>query len=74
VIYTLASLGVVRSETLVRGWRIAIIGIAVLAAVVTPTVDPVNMGLVMLPMIVLYFISIMLAKIAQRSRDRRQTY
>ena len=73
VIFALASLGVVRSETLVRGWRIAIIGIAVLAAVVTPTVDPVNMGLVMLPMIVLYFISIFLAKIAQRSRDRRMT-
>lgn len=73
VIYALASLGVVRSETLVRGWRIAIIGIAVLAAVVTPTVDPVNMGLVMLPMSLLYFFSIFLAKIAQRSYDRRMT-
>lgn len=71
VIFVLASLGIVRAETLVRGWRIAIIGIAVLAAVVTPTVDPVNMGLVMLPMIILYFFSIFLAKIAQRSRDRR---
>jgi sec-independent protein translocase protein TatC len=72
VIYALASLGVVRADTLVRGWRIAIIGIAVLAAVVTPTVDPVNMGLVMLPMIVLYFVSLILAKIAQRTRDRSQ--
>ncbi len=71
VIFILASLGIVRAETLVRGWRIAIIAIAVLAAVVTPTVDPVNMGLVMLPMIFLYFISIFLARIAQRSRDRR---
>lgn len=71
VIFVLASLGIVRAETLVRGWRIAIIGIAVLAAIVTPTVDPVNMGLVMLPMIILYFFSIFLAKIAQRSRDRR---
>ena len=71
VIFVLASLGIVRAETLVRGWRIAIIGIAFLAAIVTPTVDPVNMGLVMLPMIILYFISIFLARIAQRSRDRR---
>ncbi len=71
VIFVLASLGIVRAETLVRGWRIAIIGIAVLAAIVTPTVDPVNMGLVMLPMIILYFFSIFLAKIAQRSRDSR---
>lgn len=71
VIFVLASLGIVRAETLVRGWRIAIIGIAVLSAIVTPTVDPVNMGLVMLPMIILYFFSIFLAKIAQRSRDRQ---
>jgi sec-independent protein translocase protein TatC len=72
VIYALAAIGVVRAETLVRGWRIAIIGIAVLSAMVTPTVDPVNMGLVMLPMIVLYFVSIFLAKIAQSARDRSQ--
>jgi sec-independent protein translocase protein TatC len=72
VVYALAALGVVRAETLARGWRIAIIVIAVLAAVVTPTVDPVNMGLVMLPMVFLYFISIFLARIAQRARDRRQ--
>ena len=50
---------------LAAGWRIAIVAIAVLAAVVTPTVDPVNMALVMAPMIVLYFLSIVLAAIAQ---------
>lgn len=72
VIYALAAIGFVRAETLARGWRVAIIGIAVLAAMVTPTVDPVNMGLVMLPMIILYFVSIFLAKIAQRSRDRSE--
>ena len=72
VIYALAAIGFVRAETLARGWRIAIIGIAVLAAMVTPTVDPVNMGLVMLPMIILYFISIFLAKIAQSARDRSE--
>jgi sec-independent protein translocase protein TatC len=70
VVYALASLGIVRAEVLARGWRIAIIVIAVLAAMVTPTVDPVNMGLVMLPMIVLYFISLVLARIAGRRRER----
>jgi sec-independent protein translocase protein TatC len=70
IIYTLASVGLINASMLIRGWRIAFIGIAVLAAVVTPTVDPVNMGLVMLPMIVLYIISMFLAAIAQRSRRR----
>jgi sec-independent protein translocase protein TatC len=39
---------------------------AVVAAVVTPTVDPVNMSLVMLPLGGLYVISIVLASIAGR--------
>ena len=70
IIYTLASLGIVNARSLLRGWRIAIIGIAVLAAVITPTVDPVNMALVMFPMIVLYFFSIVLAGIARRTRRK----
>jgi sec-independent protein translocase protein TatC len=70
VIYLLARLGLVRAEMLQQQWRLAIVIIAVVAAVITPTVDPVNMSLVMGPMIVLYFLSIVLAKIAQRGRAR----
>jgi sec-independent protein translocase protein TatC len=72
VIYALAAIGVVRAKSLINGWRFAIIGIAVLSAMVTPTVDPVNMALVMAPMMFLYVISIGLALIAQRARDRQQ--
>lgn len=71
VIYGLAAVGLVKWRGLVQNWRIAVIAIAILAAAVTPTVDPVNMGLVMLPMIVLYFLSIVLAMFAQRGRERR---
>jgi Sec-independent protein secretion pathway component TatC len=38
------------------------------AAAITPTVDPISMSIVMAPMIILYFLSIGLAKIAQRGR------
>jgi sec-independent protein translocase protein TatC len=72
VIYLLANLGIVKAKTLASQWRIAIVVIAILAAAITPTVDPVNMGLVMAPMIVLYFISIGLAYIAQRNRSPNQ--
>jgi sec-independent protein translocase protein TatC len=70
IIFALANIGLVKAHTLVRGWRFAVIGIAVLAAVVTPTIDPVNMALVMAPMIVLYFFSILLAVIAQKNHAR----
>jgi sec-independent protein translocase protein TatC len=71
IIYALAGLGIVNAKALLRGWRFAILGIAVLAAAVTPTIDPVNMGLVMMPMVLLYFVSIGLAAIAGRGRKRR---
>jgi sec-independent protein translocase protein TatC len=71
VIYVLSSVGLVKPEILREHWRIAVVVIAVLAAAVTPTVDPVNMGLVMLPMILLYFVSIGLSYIAYAGRMRR---
>lgn len=73
IIYALAALGIVNARSLIQGWRFAILGIAVAAAAVTPTIDPVNMGLVMLPMIVLYFLSIFMAGLASRGRSRRMT-
>ena len=72
-IYVLARIGLVRGEMLAHQWRLAIVIIAVAAAAITPTVDPVNMALVMGPMIVLYFLSIALAYLAQRGRLEAQT-
>lgn len=72
VIYLLASLGLIKAKTLAQQWKFAIVIIAILAAAITPTVDPFNMGLVMAPMIVLYFIGIGLAYLAQRNRSTEQ--
>jgi len=69
VIFFLASIGLVKAQTLLAQWRLAVVIIAVISAMITPTIDPVNMSLVMGPMIVLYFLSIGLAKIAQRGKD-----
>jgi len=71
IVYALASLGIIKAKLLTDGWRIAIIVIAVGAAAITPTTDPVNMALLMAPMSGLYFISILLAKVAERGRKRR---
>jgi len=68
VIYLLASFGLVRAEALRKHWREAVVAIAVLAAVITPTVDPVNMLLVMAPLTGLYFLGVILAQLAERRR------
>lgn len=72
VIYILAMLGFVTASMLIKQWRLAIVIIAVASAMITPTIDPVNMALVMGPLIVLYFLSILLAALAGRSRQKRQ--
>jgi sec-independent protein translocase protein TatC len=64
IVFFLAKLKIVTARKLLQGWRFAIVGIAVVAAIITPTVDPFNMLLVMAPLIMLYFLSILLAKLA----------
>jgi sec-independent protein translocase protein TatC len=71
VIYILTLMGIAKPESLLKHWRIAVIVIAVLAAAITPTTDPVNMALVMGPMILLYFISIGLGYLALAGRRRK---
>lgn len=70
VIYVLSAMGFVKPKILAQQWRLAIVIIAIAAAAITPTVDPVNMGIVMAPMIVLYFISIGLSYIAYAGRKK----
>jgi sec-independent protein translocase protein TatC len=59
-------LGFVTPRPLIQNWRIAVVGAAVAAAVITPTVDPVNMMLVMGPLMTLYLLSIFLVFIGTR--------
>lgn len=70
VVFVLSLMGIAKPKFMLQQWRIAVVIIAVIAAVITPTVDPVNMSLVMGPMIVLYFLSILLSYIATISRKR----
>jgi sec-independent protein translocase protein TatC len=69
VIFLLAKVGLIRARVLAKQWRFAIVIIAIVAAVVTPTPDPINMSIAMAPMIILYFLSIFLAYLARRDRD-----
>jgi sec-independent protein translocase protein TatC len=64
LIFFLAKLGIITPAVLSRNRKYAVLIIAVLAAVITPTPDPFNMLLVMLPLILLYEIGILLAKLA----------
>ena len=64
VVFFLAKAGIVTPRMLSSYRKFAILLYFILAAVITPTGDPVNMALVVLPLLVLYEIGVLLARLA----------
>jgi sec-independent protein translocase protein TatC len=64
----LARIGIVKAKWLAGKRKMAIIVAFILAAIITPTFDPINQSLVAVPLIVLYEMSIWLAKLVERKK------
>lgn len=64
VIFFLAKMKIVTYQTLVKNFRYAILVVAIVSAVITPTPDPFNMLVVMFPLLGLYALGVLLARLA----------
>ena len=64
----LARIGVITPKWLADKRKLAIIFAFILAAIITPTFDPINQSLVAIPLIILYEMSIWLAKLVHRGK------
>lgn len=73
VMYMLAQLGIVSARQLSRFRRVWVVIAFLLGAIITPTFDPVNQTLVAGPLLVLYELGVLLAKLAGRSRRNAET-
>ncbi len=69
VMYVLAILGIVRASGFARFRRLWLVASFVIAAAITPTIDPVNQAIVAGPLIILYELGILLARFAGRRRS-----
>jgi sec-independent protein translocase protein TatC len=67
----LARLGMLTSKWLLNKWKIAIVGSFIAAAIITPTPDPISQTIVAAPLIVLYFLSIWLAKLVEKKKVQK---
>ena len=65
-------LGVVHWSTLLGAWRYAIVGTFFVAAAITPSGDPISLLALSGPMVVLYFVAILIGRIVQRRRERAE--
>ena len=70
VMYLLATLGIVNARLLGRFRRYWVVVAFILAAIITPTFDPLNQALVAVPLLVLYELGVLLARFAGRARRR----
>jgi sec-independent protein translocase protein TatC len=61
ITYVLARIGIISAGMLARSWKIAIVVILIVAAVVSPTGDAINLMLFAAPMMALYVVSIFIA-------------
>ena len=68
VIYLLAQLGIVNARMLARFRRYWVVVAFIMAAIITPTFDPVNQALVAVPLLALYELGVLLAKWVGRGR------
>lgn len=72
IFFVLAAMGFVTRKQLIEHWRVAVIIATVAAALITPTVDPVNMALVIVPLLLLYLFSIVMTGIGGRVKRRTE--
>jgi len=73
VIVALQLIGVVTPRTLLGWWRTAMIVVVVIAAVITPSGDPISMFALAIPMALLYILSIAVGAIVLKLRRRKAT-
>ncbi len=64
----LAWLGMITKETLIKRWRIAVVGVTFLAAIITPP-DALSMILLALPLLLLYALSIIIVSLIEKRKN-----
>lgn len=71
IVLVLALVGIITPEMLLRQWRYAVVIVFVVSAVLTPP-DPVSQVLMAGPVLLLYAVSVFLAYVVVRRRNRRE--
>ena len=64
-------LGIVSARALARSWRVCVVAIVVVSALVTPAADVLSMFLIALPMTALFFGAYLVAVLHDRAVARR---
>jgi len=72
VVFILSLFGIVTPKFLIKNFRYAMLLITVVAAIVTPTPDATTMLIFMAPMVVLYFVGVVVSYVVLRRKQARK--
>ncbi|MCX8160306.1 MAG: twin-arginine translocase subunit TatC [Candidatus Saccharicenans sp.] len=72
LVYFLSKIGILTSRWMLKNFQYAVLAAFVIAAVITPTPDMITQSIVAVPMIVLYGISILIALVVGRNKEKRR--
>lgn len=64
--------GLASGKAILKGWRVAVLVIAIIAALATPVAEPMTMLVMMIPLTMLYFASVGVAMLNDKRRERKQ--
>ena len=71
IVVFLQLVGAVTPQQLRKQWRIAVMVVFVIAAVITPSGDPISMLALAVPMSVLYVVAVVIGFVAQRRKRKK---
>jgi sec-independent protein translocase protein TatC len=73
IVYILSLFGLVTPRFLLKNFRYAMLIITVAAAIITPTPDATTMLVFMMPMVALYFISVLVSHLVVKKKRAKET-
>ena len=72
LIFFLSRMGIVTSRWMIKNFKYAFLGVFIVAAIITPTPDPITQSIVAVPMLALYGLSILIALIFGKKREKKK--
>jgi sec-independent protein translocase protein TatC len=70
LVFFLAKMGLITAKWMIRNFKYAVLAVFVIAAVITPTPDVITQSVVAVPMLALYALSILIALVVGRGREK----
>ncbi len=72
LVYFLAKMGVLTARWMIKNFKYAVLVVFIIAAVITPTPDPVTQSIVAIPMLALYGLGILIALVIGKQKANKK--